>query len=176
MLKMTMKNNRLILNLLIATVLSQLFGCGQSPSEPEAVVEESVVAGPHAQEHGVKSIDADGNIAPFGMASRQPVKINEPDAAGEPEAQAVMAAASSALFTTHCSACHGPDATGVEGLGLNLVESQLVAASSAADLAAFLKAGRAGDAPDSVTGVPMPSFVWMSDADLAEITRYLKTL
>jgi len=177
MFKITMKNNRLILNLLIATALSLVLGCGQSPSEPEPVAEAPAPAEPHVQEHGVKSIDADGNVAPFGMAARQPVEISEPNAASESDGQEIAAAAaSSALFGTHCGACHGPDAKGVEGLGLNLVESQLVASSSAPELAAFLKAGRAGDAPDSVTGVPMPSFVWMNDADLAEITGYLKSL
>ena len=64
----------------------------------------------------------------------------------------------------------------MQGLGLNLVDSELVAASSAEELTAFLKAGRAGDSPDNTTGVPMPSFIWMSDEDLVEITGYVQSL
>ncbi len=151
------------------------YGCGQAPSEAgsDEAQQPAVAAEPHANEHGVKSIDADGNIAPFGMASRQPVKVAD---SAVPSAGAEAVAASSALYSTHCMACHGADAQGVEGLGLNLVESQLVAASSRAELIAFLKEGRAADSPQSVTNVPMPSFVWMSDGDLAEIAGYIKSL
>ena len=125
------------------------------------------------------SVDENGNVAPFGFASRQPVNV--PPAEGAEEAtvgEEAMAAAdaSSALYTTHCVACHGADAQGVQGLGLNLVESQLVAGSDEAALAEFLKVGRLPDSPDSVTGVPMPAFAWMSDEQLTEITGYLKSL
>ncbi len=65
---------------------------------------------------------------------------------------------------------------GVEGLGLNLVESELVAGSSPDELIAFFQAGRQPGSPDSVTGVPMPAFAWMEAADLAEIAGYLKSL
>jgi len=77
--------------------------------------------------------------------------------------------------TTH-AVCHGADAKGVEGLGLTLAGSQLVADSSQAELVELLKAGRMPGSPDSITGIPMPSFAWMPQGDLEEVAGYLKTL
>lgn len=159
----------------LSFLLLVLAGCEQPATESEqaetAPPNES--AAPAVSEDTVTSIDADGNVAPFGMASRQPVPVPEPEPVA---AAAESAGASSGLYSVHCVACHGADAKGVQGLGLNLVESQLVASSSEEELAAFLKAGRAADSPDSVSKVPMPGFAWMSDDDLAEITGYLKKL
>ena len=166
-------------NGLLVCSLVLISACGQKPADdvaaaPPAEEAPPSVAAPQVNERGVQSVDADGNVAPFGMASRKPVALAEPAAAPVEEVAAV--AATSALYGVHCSACHGQDAKGVQGLGLNLVDSELVAASSAEELTAFLKAGRAGDSPDNSTGVPMPSFVWMSDEDLAEITGYVQSL
>ena len=166
-------------NGLLVCSLVLISACGQKPADdvaaaPPAEEAPPSVAAPQVNERGVQSVDADGNVAPFGMASRKPVPLAEPAAAPVEEVAAV--AATSALYGVHCSACHGQDAKGVQGLGLNLVDSELVAASSAEELTAFLKAGRAGDSPDNTTGVPMPSFVWMSDEDLAEITGHLQSL
>lgn len=126
------------------------------------------------------SIDAEGRVAPFGMASRQPREISEPDAdvAGA-SAEAVVAGGDSTgarLYATQCIACHGAEAQGVQGLGANLVESPLVTDSDEATLVAFLQAGRAADASDNVTGIPMPAFAWMPDSDLEALAAYLKNL
>jgi len=163
----------------LSFLLLVLAGCEQPATESEqaetAPPDES--ATPAVSADTVTSIDADGNVAPFGMASRQPVPVPEPEpVAAVAESATQPTGASSDLYNVHCVACHGADAKGVQGLGLNLVESQLVASSSEEELAAFLKAGRAADSPDSVSKVPMPGFAWMSDDDLAEITGYLKKL
>ena len=121
-------------------------------------------------EKSVTSVDADGNIAPFGMASRE-----KRDVAPVPVA-ATAAAAQSAVYMAQCVACHGADAKGVQGLGLDLTASQLVAVSDTDALVAFLKAGRMPGDPGSVTGIPMPAFAWMPQADLEEVAAYLKTL
>jgi len=142
-------------NGLLVCSLVLISACGQKPADdvaaaPPAEEAPPSVAAPQVNERGVQSVDADGNVAPFGMASRKPVALAEPAAAPVEEVAAV--------------------------LGLNLVDSELVAASSAEELTAFLKAGRAGDSPDNTTGVPMPSFIWMSDEDLVEITGYVQSL
>jgi len=160
---------------LLAVGLVLLTACGGPAPDVEqsAEVEKPAAATGEIRQSGeLVSIDKEGNIAPFGMASKQPVPIADPTAG----AVAVTTEANAALYGVHCSACHGQEATGVEGLGLNLVDSDLVASSSEAELAAFLKEGRLPSSPDSVTGVPMPSFAWMPDSDMAEITAYLKTL
>lgn len=117
------------------------------------------------------SIDADGNVAPFGMASKPPVPVQDLPATQGEEVVTV-----SAVYATNCIACHGADAQGVQGLGLSLVESELVANSSVDELVVFLQEGRQPDSPDSVTGVPMPAFVWMGAGDLAEVSGYIKSL
>ena len=156
-----------------------LTACGQQPPENEPAA--AAPAEPEAAEPAgekIASVDADGNVAPFGFASREPVPVPPAEGTAEVAAagDAVATATTSALYGTHCVACHGVDAKGVEGLGLSLVDSQLVASSDEAALADFLKAGRLPDSPDSVTGVPMPAFAWMSDEQLGEITGYLKSL
>lgn len=175
---MTMKNYLRLAGLAVGITL--IAACDRPAPEAEeaAAPEVPAATGEVKKPGGVNSVDAEGNVAPFGMASKQPVAIAEPAAAA---AAAVVDAAgegpaSAAVFSVHCAACHGPDAKGVEGLGLNLVDSKLVADSSQAELIEFLQAGRAVDAPDNVSGVPMPSFVWMSEADLSEVTAYLQSL
>ncbi|MGI9291630.1 MAG: c-type cytochrome [Gammaproteobacteria bacterium] len=161
-------------------ILFLLAACEQPAPEAQQAEETAATETVYSSSADVvTSIDADGNVAPFGMASRQPVPVADPEPAAAQ--QPVMAAndggsASSDLYNVHCIACHGSDAKGVQGLGLSLVDSELVASSSKDELTAFLKAGRAADAPDSVTKVPMPGFAWMGDAELAEITGYLKSL
>lgn len=118
----------------------------------------------------VTSVDGNGNVAPFGMASRAAREV------AVASASAVADASASAVYAAQCAACHGADAKGVQGLGLDLTASQLVANSSAQELVAFLKAGRMPDSPDSVTGIPMPAFSWMPQPDLDEVAGYLKSL
>lgn len=117
------------------------------------------------------TVDADGNVAPFGMASRAMREVQP-----APVAAVVASASNSAVYVTNCAACHGADAKGVTGLGLDLTASQLVAESSPAELVAFLKIGRMPGSPDSLTDVPMPAFSWMAAADLDEISVYLQSL
>ena len=94
--------------------------------EQDAAAEASETA--PAGDEKLVSVDADGNIAPFGFASKQPVDVPELEAPAEPEPAASEApaeaatAATSEVYAVHCVACHGADAKGVQGLGLNLVE------------------------------------------------------
>jgi mono/diheme cytochrome c family protein len=172
----TVQDNRFfgMLATVVATLVLTLTACDAAKDEASAVPANTAQPAASAANGGqMLSIDAQGNIAPFGFASRKPVPVAELQVAA---AATVATAASSVVFGANCVACHGPDAGGVQGLGVNLMESKLVADSSPADLIVFLKAGRAADAPDNVTKVPMPSFAWMSDADLAEVTAYLKSL
>ena len=69
-----------ILTAMLVT-LTLLVGCGQpgdnasesaAASDPMAMDKD---AESHTMDHGVKSIDADGNVAPFGMASKKPVEV-----------------------------------------------------------------------------------------------------
>jgi mono/diheme cytochrome c family protein len=175
---MTMAQDKLKFGLVaiaVATLVSTLTACDSAKDEsPAAAASTAQPAAPATSGEQMISIDDKGNIAPFGFASRKAVPVAELQVAAV--ATAITGAATSVVFGTNCVACHGPDAKGVQGLGVSLVDSKLVADSSPADLIVFLKEGRAVDSPDNVSGVPMPSFAWMAEADLAEVTAYLKSL
>ncbi len=83
------------------------------------------------------------------------------------------------LFASSCSSCHGADATGIEGLGKNLVASDFVAGLSDPDLVAFIKKGRPSSDPANTTGIDMPpkgGNPSLSDQDLFDIVAYIRTL
>ena len=185
-------NSGIRLALLIAVIV--MGGCAQpdgagadSGSDTRLDMSLDMSKGPNkvtADDYALQSVDsgdaplasvtADGQIAPFGMASRAKREIEV--AAAVPAATMSEAASVPAIFSTQCVACHGADAKGVQGLGLDLTTSELVANSSTAELVEFLKVGRMPTDPASVTGIPMPGFAWMQPADLDEVARYLKGL
>jgi disulfide bond formation protein DsbB len=156
----------------LLTLLAAVFLAAACEQKEAAEQADSAASTAHEAAPEVISIDADGNIAPFGMASRQAVKVVEPMPAAPP----VPTGANSELYSIHCIACHGPDAKGVEGLGVSLVASDLVASSDERDIVAFLQVGRLPQAADNVTGVPMPAFLWMTPEQLDEVAGYLKSL
>lgn len=83
------------------------------------------------------------------------------------------------IYSGLCVACHGPDATGVEGLGKNLIESEFVAAKSDAELAAFIAEGRPATDADNTTGIDMPprgGNPALTDDDLLAVVAYLRSL
>ena len=88
---------------------------------------------------------------------------------------ACAAEADSPEFQQNCVACHGVDAKGVEGLGVNLIESPFVGRTSGKDLVAFIRQGRLPDDPNSRTGRPMPGFSWIPEADLQAIAAFVKS-
>jgi mono/diheme cytochrome c family protein len=159
----------------LLTVL--LSACGQPEQAGEPAAQPQTEPAESSAAAGVTSIDADGNVAPFGMTSREPVDVPPlPESAAAEPAIAGTTATESALYAVQCVACHGSDAKGVEGLGLDLVDSELVNTSSAGELKEFLKVGRLLNSPDSVTGIPMPGFAWMADEQLDEIVGYIQAL
>jgi disulfide bond formation protein DsbB len=82
-------------------------------------------------------------------------------------------------FAGTCSACHGPDAKGLTGLGKDLTTSEFAKGKSDADLLAFVKVGRPTSDPLNTTGVIMPprgGNPALTDQDLADIIAYIRTL
>jgi len=164
-----------LVGLMGAAFLVALLGaCSQPDDAATEAATEAAAPEALAGNDEITSIDADGNVAPFGFASREPVEV--PPLADQASVEPAAGPTDSGLYGVQCVACHGADATGIEGLGVSLVESEWVAASSAADLKEFLKVGRLPDSPDSTTGVPMPGFSWMTDEQLDEVVTYVKAL
>ena len=78
-----------------------------------------------------------------------------------------------------CSGCHGPDATGIEGLGKDLTNSAFLADRTDDEMVAFIEVGRRPDDPANETGVDMPpkgGNPAFSDQDLYDVIAYLRTL
>jgi len=84
-----------------------------------------------------------------------------------------------ALYSATCASCHGPDATGLDGLGKDISGTAFVVDTSTDELVALVKAGRPSSDPDNTTGIDMPpkgGNPSLSDEDLAAIVVYLKSL
>jgi mono/diheme cytochrome c family protein len=82
-----------------------------------------------------------------------------------------------AVYRENCALCHGEDARGLSGpdyFGPNLAGSAFVRGLSDEALIAFLKAGRAPDAPDSKLHLLMPPCDYLSGAELAALVRFLR--
>lgn len=83
------------------------------------------------------------------------------------------------IFASTCATCHGPDATGIEGLGKDLHNNAFVDERSDAEMVAFLEEGRPAGDPLNTTGVDMPpkgGNPSLSDQDLYDVVAYLRTL
>lgn len=78
------------------------------------------------------------------------------------------------LFTSACIACHGPQGTGVEGLGKNLVESDFVAGRTDEELRLFLVTGRPNARP--VAMPPKGGRDDLTDDDLRHIVTFVRGL
>ncbi|HIE21030.1 MAG TPA: c-type cytochrome [Acidimicrobiia bacterium] len=76
-------------------------------------------------------------------------------------------------------ACHGADATGIEGLGKDLTNSDFIRGMTDGELATFIKEGRPSSDPANTTGVDMPpkgGNPALSDQDLLDIAAFLRSL
>jgi disulfide bond formation protein DsbB len=104
--------------------------------------------------------------------AEEPAAAAEPVAQGDPEKGKVV-------FATTCAACHGPAGEGVPNLGKDMTTSEFIAGKSDAELAEFIKVGRAPDDPLNTTGVLMPpkgGNPALSDEQLADIIAYIRTI
>lgn len=83
------------------------------------------------------------------------------------------------LTSQSCSACHGEDFRGVSGLGTSFHDNTFIQDQTDDELVAFIKEGRANDAPDNESGIAMPPYggnTRLTDEDLADIVAFLRTL
>ncbi len=104
---------------------------------------------------------------------------DSPTATEAPVAAPGDAAVGEGLFKASCSACHGLDAMGIDGLGKAIPGSDFVVATSEGDLVAFVKIGRSVVDPENTTGVDMPpkgGNPALDDADLVDLVAYMKSL
>lgn len=82
------------------------------------------------------------------------------------------------LYLASCSACHGPDARGVIGLGKNLLESEFVDGLTDEELREFIKVGRGINDPLNTTGMVMPpkgTNPALTDPQIHQIIAFIRT-
>lgn len=78
------------------------------------------------------------------------------------------------LFVTTCAWCHGEDAKGKPGMGMDLVQSDFVAGKSDPQLVDFLSEGRPDAKPMAMP--PKGGQPDLKDSDLAAIATYVRGL
>lgn len=68
-----------------------------------------------------------------------------------------MVAEGAELYISNCSSCHGPDAKGLEGKGVDLTNNEFIQSlPDDFDLLNYVFDGRAMDDPLNSTGIEMP--------------------
>jgi disulfide bond formation protein DsbB len=90
-----------------------------------------------------------------------------------------LASEGATVYLASCSACHGPDAHGIVGLGKDLVMSEFVHGLSNEDLLTFVKTGRPIWDPLNTTGIDMPpkgGNPALTDDQLLAVIHYLRSL
>ncbi len=83
------------------------------------------------------------------------------------------------MYMQYCSACHGPDAKGLKGLGRDLVHSEFIKKNSDEQLLQYVIKGRAVDDPLNITGIAMPPKAGnpaLKDQEIIYIISYLRTI
>lgn len=120
--------------------------------------------------------DRDGGDSDDDTSSEREVS---PDETEEPAERTADSDHGEEIFQSLCAACHGADATGIQGLGKNLTTSEFAAGLSDEELVAFIIDGRPASDPDNTTGVDMPprgGNPSLTDEDLADVVVYIRTL
>ncbi len=98
------------------------------------------------------------------------------DAGGEGDGVEVMGRD---LFVSACSACHGPNGEGMEGLGKPFTTSQFVKDASDKELLTMIKMGRPVWDAANTTGVDMPpkgGNPAITDEELMDIITYIRSI
>lgn len=93
-------------------------------------------------------------------------------AKGDPEA-------GKQIFASTCSACHGPEGKGIEGLGKDMTTSEFIESQTDDQLVEFIKVGRDPSDPANTTGVAMPpkgGNPALTDDDLYNVVAFIRTL
>lgn len=100
-------------------------------------------------------------------------------AAAPAPSSAELVADGEILYESSCSACHGEDAMGVEGLGKDLVNSEFTQGISDSELLTFVKIGRGSGDPLNTTGIDMPAKGGnpaLSDNDMKAIIAFMRSI
>lgn len=110
--------------------------------------------------------------------SLEPTEVAEASTDTSSEYPPELIARGETLYVT-CSACHGMDARGIEGLGKSLVESEFVHSLSDEELLDFVLTGRPIWDENNTTGIDMPprgGNPALTNDDILAIIAYIRSL
>jgi len=82
-------------------------------------------------------------------------------------------------YMQSCTACHGPDAKGIKGLGKDLTNNEYIKTHTDEELLKYVLVGRMPDDPLNTTGVAMPpkgGNPALTEAQIVDIIAYMRTL
>jgi len=117
--------------------------------------------------------------APFGaliLLGSMLAACQKSEDAAAPKTAAGDPAHGKQIFLTLCATCHGPEGTGVKGLGKNLVTSEYVHKASDERLVEMIDKGRDAKDPLNTTGIAMPpkgGNASLSDGDVSAAVDYM---
>ena len=116
------------------------------------------------------------SVAAFGMATRS-VDVVVETKAGSIDNKLVENRSQSGRenYLKRCVFCHGNNLEGVTSLGVSLKNSGFVTESSLEELVEMLAVGRMPNSNRSISGGVMPGFSWLSESELNEIAKYIKS-
>ena len=159
---------------------------------PTAAAEGEVAAAPTEAPTEIEPTVAPTEVEPTTAPTEVPTNTPQPEPTDAPPTEAQDTEAVSAgdydpevvtqgeqLFVSACSACHGVDARGIQGLGKDLVDSEFVTTTDDDALVDFVTMGRPIWDPANTTGVDMPpkgGNPALTEDDLYAIVAYLRTL
>lgn len=98
------------------------------------------------------------------------------DSVADSATEAELIATGARLYQAACAVCHGGQGEGVAGLGNALAHSEFVHGQTDAELAAFVRAGRAASDPANQSGIDMPPSGGRSDLTDYELLAIIHVL
>ncbi len=137
--------------------------------------EEAKLAG--TTEHEVDSSIQDSSANPEDSTAAD--GTDESTSPSAVEFDALLAEEGEMIFLSLCSACHGPGAVGIEGLGKPLVGSEFVQTHTNDELLDFVKTGRPIWDAENTTGVDMPprgGNPALTDEQIIAVIHYIRSI
>ncbi len=123
---------------------------------------------------------SDDGSSSSGSSSTAATATTAPAATAKPAgpSNAELVAIGEKEFAT-CAGCHGADATGITGLGKNLIGSDFITGISDSDLVTLIKTGRTSSDPANTTGIDMPpkgGNPALNDEKIDGLVAYIRSL
>lgn len=159
-----------------------LAACTNDPSRavrltptPTSPATETETASPQNQASSSSEAEPtseSGEVENSSQGAAPSATSDEANAAGDIEA-------GQHLFAEVCTPCHNHNAQGIEGIGVDLTQSQFVGGLTVSQLADFIKLGRGLNSPFNQSGIRMPARGGrpdLSDGDILNIAAYLQSL